>query len=377
VNVFLYGLNVGNWNGSAFFNMARKQFYAIGLMSGTSLDGLDMAWCRFASAGKRWSYKILKGKTLPYSREWKTKLSQAHLLGSNEILALHAEYGHWLGKACHQFIKKNRIQKLDCIASHGHTIFHQPHKKFTFQLGDGNAIHAETGFPVVYDFRSLDVQLGGQGAPLVPVGDQLLFAEADVCLNLGGIANLSMEKNGKRVAFDICFVNMGLNFLAAKLDLLFDADGRIASTGKVNEALLKRLQEFYQPFKQKRPALAREHFENGLLTLLDDDRILLEDRLRTFCESIVIQIYHAIPSTRFHRVLVTGGGARNRFLIELIAHHLQRKAVLFIPDTQTIDFKEALVFALLGVLRIQNKINVLKSVTGATADSSSGIVVGT
>jgi anhydro-N-acetylmuramic acid kinase len=356
--------------------MARTQFYAIGLMSGTSLDGLDIAWCVFENTGKRWNHKILKGQTLPYSPEWKTKLSQAHLLGSNDLLTLHAEYGHWLGKACHQFIKRHRITKLHCIASHGHTIFHQPHKKFTFQLGDGNATYAETGLPIVYDFRSLDVQLGGQGAPLVPVGDQLLFGEADVCLNLGGIANLSMEKNSKRVAFDICFVNMGLNYLASKLDLSFDADGKIASTGTVNATLLKKLQDFYTPFKQKRPALAREHFENGLLKLLDDNSILLEDRLRTFCESIVIQIYHAIPSKKLHRVLITGGGARNQFLIELLAHHLQRKAILFIPDSKTIDFKEALVFALLGVLRIQNKINVLKSVTGAKSDSSSGIVVG-
>jgi anhydro-N-acetylmuramic acid kinase len=356
--------------------MARKEFYAIGLMSGTSLDGLDIAWCRFENTGKRWRYKILKGQTLPYSLEWKTKLSQAHRLGSTELLALHAAYGHWLGKACHQFIRKNRITKLDCIASHGHTVFHQPHKKFTFQLGDGNSIHAETGVPVVYDFRSLDVQLGGQGAPLVPVGDQLLFGEADVCLNLGGIANLSMEKNGKRVAFDICFVNMGLNHLASKLDLSFDVNGKIASTGKVNTSLLKALQGFYRPFKQKRPSLAREHFESGLLTLLDDESILPEDRLRTFCESIVIQIYHALPSKKIHRVLVTGGGAHNQFLIELIAHHLQRKAILFIPDSQTIDFKEALVFALLGVLRMQDKFNVLKSVTGATSDSSSGVVIG-
>lgn len=356
--------------------MSRKQFYALGLMSGTSLDGLDIAWCRFENSGKQWRYKIMKAQTLPYSAAWKSKLSQAHKLSSNELLALHADYGHWIGGVCDRFIRKNRIKKLNCIASHGHTVFHQPHKKFTFQLGDGNAIYAETGVPVVYDFRSLDVQLGGEGAPLVPVGDQLLFAEADVCLNLGGIANLSMKRNGKRIAFDICFVNMGLNHLAAKRNASFDADGMIASTGRVDDLLLENLLKFYEPFKKSRPSLARENFENGLMTLLDDERILLEDRLRTFCESIVIQIYRAIPSKKFQRVLVTGGGAHNRFLIELIAHHLQRKAILFIPDSQTINFKEALVFALLGVLRIQNKTNVLKSVTGAKSDSSSGILVG-
>jgi anhydro-N-acetylmuramic acid kinase len=356
--------------------MIKKQFYAIGLMSGTSLDGLDIAWCRFENKGNQWSYKILKGETLSYSLDWKEKLKNAHVLDSNEILTLHAEYGRWLGKTCNRFIRKNQIKNLTCIASHGHTVFHQPHKKFTFQLGDGNAIYAETNVPVVYDFRSLDVQLGGQGAPLVPVGDQLLFREADVCLNLGGIANLSMNKNGKRIAFDICFVNMGLNYLTSKLDLAFDAEGKIASTGRVDEVLLKKFREFYKPFKQKRPSLAREHFENGLKTLLDDDTVSVEDRLRTFCKSIVIQIYHSIPTKKIHRILATGGGVHNRFLIELIAHHLQRKAILFIPDSKTINFKEALVFALLGVLRFQNKINVLKSVTGARSDSSSGVIVG-
>jgi len=356
--------------------MTKKQYHALGLMSGTSLDGLDIAWSRFEAHNKRWTFKILKGKTLAYSSAWKKKLSEAHLLNTADLLALHAEYGHWLGKACHQFIKKNKISNLNCIASHGHTIFHRPQKKFTFQLGDGNAIHAQTGVPVVHDFRSLDVQLGGQGAPLVPIGDKLLFPYADVCLNLGGITNLSLDKSGKRVAFDICFANMSLNYLAQKLGLIYDINGALAARGQMNDKLLKKLIEFHQPFKTKRPSLAREHFENGLQILLDDETIPIQDCLRTVCENIAIKISEAISSNKKQTLLITGGGARNRFLISRIKHHLNSKIVIKIPSHEIIDFKEALIFAFLGILRLENKVNVLSSVTGATRDSSSGVLVG-
>lgn len=356
--------------------MPGKTFYAIGLMSGTSLDGLDIAWCRFDLIKNRWSFKILEASTLPYSTTWRSKLLEAPHLTASALLALHADYGHWLGTVCKQFIKKHKIKKLDCIASHGHTIFHQPDKSFTFQLGDGNAIYAETNVPVVSDFRSLDVQLGGQGAPLVPVGDSLLFDAYTICLNIGGIANLSMEKRGKRIAYDICFANMGLNYLANKLNLPFDANGTLAASGQLNEFLLQKLNSFYEPFKANRPSLAREHFESGLSALLNHDSVPLADRLHTFTECIAQQIGLAIPSKSKQKVLVTGGGARNGFLISRLTHHLQKKGTVEIPNHQIIDFKEALVFAFLGVLRKQNKINVLRSVTGASRDSSSGILTG-
>lgn len=356
--------------------MPKKQFDVLGLMSGTSLDGLDIAWCQLEEKQKKWTYKIMRANTLAYSAEWKKKLSGAHELKSANLLALHAAYGHWLGRVCQQFIQKNRIKKLDVIASHGHTVFHQPHNTFTFQLGDGNAIYAQTGIPVVCDFRSLDVQLGGQGAPLVPLGDKLLFTDFDVCLNIGGIANLSLEKNKKRVAFDICFANMGINFLTEKLGLPFDNNGSIASSGNIDTPLHQNLLKFYQPFKATRPSLAREHFENGLSKIINTSSASINDCIRTFTESVAQQIALAIPSKRGQRVLITGGGAHNRFLVSRIAHHLQKKAVIEIPPKQIIDFKEALVFGLLGLLRTQNKINVLKSVTGASRDSSSGAIIG-
>jgi anhydro-N-acetylmuramic acid kinase len=356
--------------------MAKKEFHVLGLMSGTSLDGLDMAWCRFSRSGDHWRFTIVKATTLAYLPAWKAKLSGAHQLEPQALLTLHAQYGHWLGRSCKRFIKQNNIRHLDCIASHGHTVFHQPLNQFTFQLGDGHAIHAETGVPLVYDFRSLDVQLGGQGAPLVPMGDKLLFSDYAVCLNIGGIANLSLEKNGKRKAFDICFANMGLNFLSEKIGQPYDADGGRASRGKINHTLLKQINAYYRPFKSNRPSLAREHFEQGLLRLLNTDSITLGDRLCTFTESIAIQIALAVPNKQNQKILITGGGAHNQFLLSRLAHHIQKKATLKIPDRQIIDFKEALVFAFLGVLRLQNKVNVLKSVTGASQDSSSGVVIG-
>ena len=355
----------------------KKKYRVIGLMSGTSLDGLDLAFCKLVHKKKGWKFELLESTTIKYTEAWKKKLSTAQTLSGEQLMTLHAEYGKYLGESCARFIQSKKIKKADLIASHGHTIFHQPQSGFTFQLGDGNAIHAVTGLPVAFDFRSLDVQLGGQGAPLVPIGDRYLFHDYDLCLNVGGIANLSMEIKDERKAFDICFVNMGLNHLAVKAKKEFDKDGAIALKGKVNDTLLQKLKKIYTPLKKKRPSLAREGFEQMIQPLLDDKKISLEDRMRTFCESIAIEIEEAIPvSQKSLKILATGGGALNSFFIQLLSEKLKHKGEVIIPDRKTIEFKEALVFALLGVLRARNEINALKSVTGAKHDSSSGILVG-
>lgn len=355
--------------------MSEKKFYAIGIMSGTSLDGLDLAYCRFTKKKGDWAFKIKAAQTLNYNFEWKSKLAHAHQLSGESLMKLHADYGHWIGDRCQNFIKQNKIGKLDLIASHGHTVFHQPHNGFTFQLGDGNAIFSKTKIPVVFDFRSLDVQLGGQGAPLVPVGDRYLFSEYDVCLNLGGIANLSMEAKAERVAFDICFANMGLNFLAAEAGFDFDRGGEIARKGEVNSSLLTQLNKFYEAFRLKRPSLAREHFDSGLSRLLENKDVTVEDRLRTFCESVAIQISDALPRKKKKvKMLVTGGGVKNKFQMEVISAKVSKQAKVEIPDRLIIDFKEALVFAFLGVMKLLGEKNVLKSVTKASRNSSSGLV---
>lgn len=354
-----------------------NKYDVIGMMSGTSLDGVDIAYCHFELNKKRWSFSIKAARTYSYSSDWKNKLSSAQLLSGEKLMELHSAYGNYLGELCHQFIKKNKLKKIDLIASHGHTIFHQPQNRFTFQLGDGNAIHSITGIPIVYDFRSLDVTLGGEGAPLVPIGDRLLFDEYDACLNLGGIANISVEMRGKRKAFDVCFCNMALNYLAGKIGKEYDESGEMSAGGKVNENLLREFQRIYSPDHGKKPSLAREGFEKKIQLLLDNETIPLNDRLRTTCESIAREIERVIPKQRKRlKLLATGGGAHNEFLIHLLNQRLSKKTEIIVPDKMTIDFKEALVFAFLGVLRLRNEINVLKSVTGAVRDSCSGVLIG-
>ncbi|MBT1704660.1 anhydro-N-acetylmuramic acid kinase [Chryseosolibacter indicus] len=355
---------------------SKDKYKVIGLMSGTSLDGLDIAFCSFIKKEKGWSFKIDKAETVKYSSSWMNKLSQAHQLSGEQLIELDISYGELLGALTKDFLVRNKL-KADFIASHGHTIFHQPRRKFTYQLGNGNAIHAITNTPVVYDFRSLDVVLGGEGAPLVPAGDEFLFDEYDVCLNLGGIANLSTKVKKQRLAYDICFTNMGLNYLASLVKKSYDKDGVMASTGEINSELLKSLNKIYNKFRNKRPSLGREMFELQILPLLNNKKIPLEDKLRTFTESAAREIIDAIVSHKKNvKVLCTGGGAFNSFLISRMLELGGDDVTLIIPEDEIIKFKEALVFAFLGLLRIRGEVNCLKSVTGASKDSSGGILAG-
>jgi anhydro-N-acetylmuramic acid kinase len=353
---------------------SREIYKVIGLMSGTSLDGLDIAYCIFKKTNGQWQFSIDRAVTIKYSTSWKKQLSNAHLLAGEDLLTLDAAYGKFLGEACLKFIKQNKL-RVDFIASHGHTIYHQPRKEFTFQLGNGHSLHAASALPVVNDFRSLDVALGGEGAPLVPAGDKVLFNEYEVCLNLGGIANLSHDEKGKRIAYDICFVNMGLNYLAAKLNKDFDKDGEVASEGSINKKLLTRLDKIYDKLKTKRPSLGREIFERQIKPLLDDENISIPDKLRTLTESAAAEIIKALPNGPAN-VLCTGGGAFNAFLIYAMLSKCRDNISIVIPDEEVVKFKEALVFAFLGVLKVRNEINCLKSVTGASRDSSGGLQIG-
>lgn len=353
------------------------KYKVIGLMSGTSLDGLDIALCTFSKneAGK-WSFSIETAETIPYTKTWQKILSNAHLVKAEELLILHTAYGRLLGEEVAKFIQKNSIRGVGFVASHGHTIFHQPEKGFTFQLGNGNALHQAANLPTVWDFRTLDVALGGEGAPLVPIGDQLLFADFDVCLNLGGIANLSAEQKNKRIAYDICYVNMGLNYLAQKNKKAFDKNGGMASDGQVLTGLLKSLSKIYTTLKKTRPSLSREIFEKQIRPLLDNEKIALKDRLRTLTESIATEIIAAIGIEKEKSVLITGGGAYNSFLLYRLVELGGDNLRIIKPDDEVINFKEALVFAFLGVLKVRGEENVLKSVTGALKNSSSGVMTG-
>lgn len=355
---------------------SKEKYKVIGLMSGTSLDGLDIAYCTFSNSEEGWNFKIEKAQTIKYPSSWINKLSQAHQLTGEQLIELDVAYGHYLGKVTKEFLSLNKL-KADFIASHGHTIFHQPKKGFTYQLGNGNALYAATGTPIVYDFRTLDIVLGGEGAPLVPAGDKFLFQEYDVCLNLGGIANLSTDVKKQRIAYDICFTNMGLNYLASLAGKKYDKDGTLASEGEVNQALLNNLNKIYKRFHNKRPSLGRELFEQHILPLLSNKKISLEDRLRTFTESSAQEIINAIVTHKKGvKVLCTGGGAFNSFLISRMLEIGGDDVTLIIPEDEIVKFKEALVFAFLGLLRVRDEINCLKSVTGASRDSSGGILAG-
>jgi anhydro-N-acetylmuramic acid kinase len=355
----------------------KNTFNVIGVMSGTSLDGVDVAYCKLKKKKKGWKADILRANTFEYSPEWLKELSSAHQLSGETLIHLHTRYGKFLGQLINSFMKKEGLKKVDLISSHGHTIFHQPQNRFTFQLGDGNAIYSQTKIPVAFDFRSLDVALRGEGAPLVPIGDAILFSEFTVCLNLGGIGNLSIKEKKKIRAFDFCYCNMALNYLAAKAEKKYDHKGKLAKQGAVNEALLAQIENIYAASRKAKPSLGREGFEKDLQALLDNETIPLNDRLHTVCESIARELAASIPHKKEkQKLLVTGGGALNDFLIEKIKQKLGKNLRVIVPEKNIIAFKEALVFSLLGVLRLRGEINALKSVTGAKEDSCSGVLVG-
>lgn len=346
-----------------------KSYHAIGIMSGTSLDGLDIVFCRFNT--NTWSFKILKCQTIDYSEVWQDKLSSAPTLHGYELTLLDKEFGRYIGHCVEDFLD-GIDEQIDLIASHGHTVFHQPNKGLTLQIGDGQEIAIITGIKTICDFRSLDVSLGGEGAPLVPIGDQLLFSEYDYCINIGGFANLSFKKNQERIAYDICPANIMLNAMANKMGHSFDRNGALGLLGSANSKLLEELNniEYYKKTYPK--SLGKEWLDTVFLPILNKYELSVYDQLKTIYEHIATQISKTIATQKETKTLVTGGGAYNKLLIHLIKHKTQSEII--IPEKEIIEYKEAIIFALLGVLRQKNEVNCLASVTGATRDSSTGVV---
>ena len=349
-----------------------KKYNTLGIMSGTSLDGVDIAFCVFQEQANKWNFEIVKAQTFDYDKIWKEKLSSLHLKEACSFVKTHSEYGDYLGELVNIFLANNNL-KPDFIASHGHTIFHQPEKKITFQIGDGAAIAAKTKLTAVCDFRSLDIKLGGQGAPLVPIGDKLLFSQYDYCLNLGGFANISFDNElNERIAFDICPLNIVLNKIASELNLSFDDKGKIAKSGNLNPQLLSELDDL-NFYKQKNPkSLGKEWVIKYFEPVLKKFKIPPADKLRTVSEHFAIQISKAISHTKSKKLLISGGGAYNDFMISRIKAQTNHR--IHIPERTIIDFKEAMIFAFLGVLKMRGEINCLKSVTGANRDNSGGVV---
>lgn len=351
--------------------MFKENYNVIGVMSGTSLDGVDLAYIKF-NHSENWTFEIFQSETVSYSEEWLNKLKNAIHFSSSELEELNVDYTKLLASIISEFISKYQLTEIDAVCSHGHTILHQPQNGFTLQIGNLPMIRDLVNQTIVCDFRVQDVQLGGQGAPLVPIGDELLFSQYDYCLNLGGFSNVSFNEDGNRIAFDISPVNTVLNFYANELGFPYDDAGNLARYGNVNHELLHKLNDldFYKAPYPK--SLGMEFVNAEIFPLIYSYSIDVKDKLRTFVEHIAVQI-SKICSKPNAKLFVTGGGAYNRFLIERLHNYLPTTEVV-IPDDKTIQFKEALIFGFLGVLRLLNEINVLSSVTGASKNHSSGVV---
>jgi len=337
-------------------------------MSGTSLDGIDLAVVEITTSPK-FSYKFGMTRTLPYSEFWKRQLQEAIQWSSEKLAVFNDAYTRYLGQQINDFITKEDLDEVDAVCSHGHTILHQPEAGVTLQIGNLPLLATLINHKVVCDFRVQDVQLGGQGAPLVPIGDALFFGDYKYCLNLGGFANCSFEnKQKQRIAYDICPVNIVLNIYAQRLGKAYDDEGAFAKTGIVNKLLLEQLNglAFYE--QQPPKSLGLEWVQQYIMPILEASKLSSKDILATYTEHIAIQLAKQFVGNT--RILVTGGGAYNTFLLERVQHY--SKAQLHIPDQQLVEFKEALVFGLLGVLRLEGQANCLSSVTGAQKDHCSG-----
>lgn len=347
-----------------------SEYNVIGLMSGTSLDGVDLAFCTFTK-DKGWSYELIQAVTYPYAQKWRDILANVQDLPERILQDVDLELGLYYSQLIENFI--NEFQLIpDFVSSHGHTALHRPEEGLTLQIGNGEVIARELRIPIVNDFRRKDVALGGQGAPLVPIGDRLLFGEYPMCMNLGGFSNISYELKGKRVAFDICPVNMALNEIAAITNQSYDAGGQMARAGDVHKRLLGQLNEVAYYHKEGPKSLGREWYVEEFRRKFIKKMISPVDMLATLTEHIALQIGKVLNQNEGSSVLITGGGCYNTFLMERIAHHCHKD--LHLPDDALIEYKEAIIFALLGVLRMRNEPNVLSSVTGSKKDHCSGVI---
>jgi anhydro-N-acetylmuramic acid kinase len=359
---------------NAMYKQIKNSYCCVGLMSGTSLDGLDIVLCNLEKTEAGWRYHIQKSATITYSEARRDDLLKAWLMNGKELLKLNRRYANWVADQVNLFLE-DVDEMPDLIASHGHTVFHEPKDGFNFQLGDGNIIAAKTGITTVSDFRSLCVCLGGEGAPLVPIGDMLLFSDYDACVNLGGFANVSSQIDGARVAWDICPVNFVINCLVAKTGLTMDKDGELAKQGRIIPKLKDEL-DIIPYYKEEAPkSLAQEWVEKEFWPIIRRyNKHALHYILRTcyehFTDVIAADLNGFIDSGK---ILFTGGGVYNQYFMQLLRKKL--KAEVYIPDLTLINYKEALIFALLGVLRVRGEVNCLKTVTGSKRDNCSGAVI--
>lgn len=350
----------------------KNNLTAIGLMSGTSLDGLDIVVAKFTNSDNLWSYDLIDFDCIEYASSSAKKLKNAHLLNASDFIMLHADYGDWIGKNVIDFLHRKQItRKIDVIGSHGHTVLHQPQDGFTFQIGNGANIATTTKISTICDLRSNDISLGGQGAPIVPIGEQYLFPKYKGFINIGGIANIAIHQDDHVLAYDVCPANTVLNQLSKKLGFEFDRNGLFASKGQIDSNLLKELNKFYFYDKSPPRSLHTDVIIQDFMPFFEASTCVIADKLATAVEHIAIQIANEINKYLIlDEVLVTGGGALNTYLIDRIQSHSNAKIV--VPETALVNYKEALIMAFLAVLRLNEQENCLASVTGAQRNSVGG-----
>ncbi len=351
-------------------------------MSGSSIDGLDIVFVHLIESAGKWHCEMKVADCIPYNKKWENRLRNAAYLSALDYAQLHADYGHFLADAIDEFVDKNDIHmQMDLISSHGHTVFHRPEKKMTAQIGEASAIAAKMNVAVVSDLRNFDIALGGQGAPLVPLGEKLLFPEYKLFLNIGGIANVSFHDDENVTGYDICPANAILNTLSQKEGLAFDEGGKLAASGEVCKELLQELnaQTYYKEMPPK--SLSNEFGIEMLFPIIEKHQLAPADSLRTYIEHIVMQLEKSIeqllkdknPLTNDFNLLATGGGAFNDFLIKRMREVLQNYGVeVVVPEKEIVEFKEAMIVALLGALRWRENNTTLPSVTGASRASIGG-----
>jgi anhydro-N-acetylmuramic acid kinase len=351
----------------------KTSFNVIATMSGTSLDGLDIIYVNFYIDNYTYKFDIKHAVTYPFTENEKTVLREAHNFETTRFLRFHNAVGTYIGEKIKKFIKQFNIKNIDFISSHGHTIFHRPEDNFTFQAGNPAYIASETGITTVGDFRTLDIAHKGQGAPLVPIGDKYLFPGFDACLNIGGIANISFEISSITIAYDISPANMAFNLFAKMFNMEYDKDGNIGKQGHVDDKMLMTLNSIDYYHKRWPKSLSKEWFDNEFMKIIKQfSKIETHNQLRTIYEHVAMQIVRSFDEINGKDILVTGGGAYNKFLIDLIREKTTKKII--IPEKIIIEYKEALIFAFLGLLRILQKTNTLASVTGAVRDSIGGAI---
>jgi len=345
-----------------------KIFYVIGVMSGTSLDGVDLVYVKFIQ-DEKWSFEIINSKTYKYEDSVSKLLTKISEKSLEEIKLIDREYSKKLADIIKRFIFEFSIKNIHFVSSHGHTAIHDPSNSITYQIGNLPIISQEINQNVICDFRAQDIELGGQGAPLVPVGENYLFHEYDSFINLGGFANISKYESEKLIAYDICPVNIVLNDLSKKIGKDYDNRGAIASSGKLILNLYKELEEleYYQINPPK--SLGIEWVNKKIIPLINNyNDYKIEDLLNTLSNHIANQVSNNLKD--LDKVFITGGGAYNDYLINVI--NSKTNCEIIIPSNNIIEFKEALIFAFLGVLRYLNINNCYSSVTGASKDHCSG-----